>query len=252
MGDLALVERDIRLRATQISVLLGKEPQAWQPEDLAIDQLPKLSPVAKTGLPAEVLERRPDIRAAYLRIQSADQGFAAAVADLYPRLSLSAGAETQGKSAEIFSDWIFNLAANFLQPIFDGGERKAVIESKRAELSEAINLYSAASIAAFQEVEAALIEEEHLQRYRISLEQRTNRAVQIIEQLRDSYLNQQSEFLDVLTAQTSLQDLQRELIETSSDLVAARIALLRAAAGTPLLLRPPLRDQDLVPTGDKK
>lgn len=252
VGDLALVRRDIRLRATQVSVLLGKQPTAWQADELSTDRLPELTPVAKTGLPAEVLQRRPDIRAAYLRIQSADQSFAAALADLYPRISLSSRGETRGESADIFSNWLFSLAGNFLQPLFDGGQRAGVIERTRAELSEAINLFSAASIAAFGEVEAALIEEDHLRRYKSSLVVRTTRAVQIVEQLRESYLNQQSAFLDVLAAQTTLQNLQRELIRTSRDLVAARIALLRAAAGTPELIRPPLRDHELVPMGEKQ
>ncbi|MFT7620230.1 MAG: NodT family efflux transporter outer membrane factor (OMF) lipoprotein [Planctomycetota bacterium] len=250
VGDLALVRRDIRLRATQISVLLGREPSAWSAGQLTTRELPELAPMPRTGLPTEVINRRPDVRATYLRIQSADQSFASALVDLYPRISLSSRGETRGTAADMFTNWLFNLAGNIMQPIFDGGQRNAGIERSRAELSEAINLYESASLAAISEVEAALIEEEHLRRFYRSLKIRTERAVKIFEQLRESYLNQQSAFIDVLAAQTTLQALQRDLIQTRLDLVSTRIALYRAAAGSPELTRPMLRDQELVPAKD--
>jgi len=76
----------------QLSVLLGRAPALeWTDTQIAFATVGTLPAV---GIPTEVLWRRPDVRQGYRQLQAADQRLAAAIADKYPRLSLSAGLST--------------------------------------------------------------------------------------------------------------------------------------------------------------
>ena len=73
--------------------------------------LPDLPPLPATGLPAELIERRPDVREAYLRVQAADRDLAAAITERYPRINLSAALDTAAeRPADLFNTWISSLA----------------------------------------------------------------------------------------------------------------------------------------------
>ena len=82
--------------------------------------------ITAPGLPADLIRRRPDVRGAYLRLRAADEEAAAAAADRFPRISLTARAETSAEKArDLFDNWLAGLAANLVAPLFEGGARAA-------------------------------------------------------------------------------------------------------------------------------
>lgn len=90
-------------------------------------------PLPETGLPADLVRRRPDVQRAYLQLQAADQDLAAAVSNRYPRLSLSASISTAERDAvNLFDRWTRTLAGNLVAPLFDAGGRRAEVDRNEA------------------------------------------------------------------------------------------------------------------------
>ncbi|MGD8914653.1 MAG: TolC family protein, partial [Candidatus Thiodiazotropha sp.] len=194
-------------------------------------ELPTLGPLPATGVPAELLQRRPDLQAARLRIAAADARIAAAVAARYPRIDLSAALTSSSSSGELFSDWLGNLAAQLVAPLFDGGQRSAEAQRARAAALEALNEYRQALLEALGEVEVALATEFGQRRYLASLENQLQQAAAVQRQERQRYFQGDSDYLSVLDALRSRQALERQQVTAKRQLLSDRINLVRALAG---------------------
>ncbi len=118
------------------------------------------------GLPAALLDRRPDVRAAELALRAANERIGISIAQLFPDLTLSAGI---GRSADtwedIWTDKTETYSALFIltQPIFKGGQLKAQVEAAKARYEELLANYSATVLTAIREVEDALAGDQLLQ-----------------------------------------------------------------------------------------
>lgn len=223
-------ERLFRVLQHQLAVLRGETPQGQIYEVVAT--LPDLPDLPKTGLPAELVDRRPDIRAARLEIEAADKDLAVAIRDQYPQINLSASYISEAaRAGDVFGSWITSLAAGLVAPVFDGLERKSEIERQEARRAELINQYAQTVLEAFQEVEDALIQEVK-QRQRINnLQERVKLARDAYNQIEIGYINGASSFLSLLSAQTEYQETERDLISAQSNLLEIRIGLYRALSG---------------------
>jgi len=232
---LALARREVL--AHELAVLLGKAPtDKTAPAD---GPLPALPALPKTGLPADLVWRRPDVRAAALRLAAADHTLAAAVADTYPRISLSARASTSGpKVRDLFDNWLGTLAANLTAPILDGSGRQAEIDRTRAVTDQRLTEYGQAVLNALQEVEDALVRERRHVEYLAALARQLDLSAQTIAQTRLQYMGGAKNYLRVLDAQRSHQRLQRTILLEKLQLIEFRIALYRALAGGWALERP--------------
>jgi outer membrane protein TolC len=147
-------------------------------------------------------------------------------------LTLTASGSSTGNNAGgLFKDWVSNFTGSLLAPIFDGGERSAEVDRNKAVKNERLFAYGQTVLTAFQEVENALIQEKKQIERIYSLEAQVGLVRQTYEQLRIEYLNGISDYLDVLTALTDEQRLQRGLISAKLDLLEFRIALYRSLAG---------------------
>jgi NodT family efflux transporter outer membrane factor (OMF) lipoprotein len=225
-----VVESERAVLGHQLAVLLGRPPQAGV--EVASRELPALPPMPATGIPGELLRRRPDVRRAYQLLLAADRDLAAALSNRYPRLSLTASLATAESSADdLFRDWFASLAANLLGPLFDGGARAAEVEQARAVKRRLLYAYGETALVAFREVEDALIQEAKQGERIASLARQVALARRAYEQLGVEYLNGLSNYIDVLAALTEEQALQRELVTAERELLELRVALYRALAG---------------------
>jgi NodT family efflux transporter outer membrane factor (OMF) lipoprotein len=213
-----------------LSVLIGTEPRlAWQQAEI---DLPALPPMPDPGVPSQVLLRRPDVRLAYRQVQAADQRLAAAIADQYPRLSLSANVETTAPSIrELFDDWLANLAGNLAQPLIDAGRRKAEVQRQEAIVSERMHAWSQAILEALQDVEAALTQEQQQARLLANLNVRLPLARQTYERNRERFIKGQTDYIRVLESLQSLQALELSVVRAQRTLIQHRIDLYRSIAG---------------------
>lgn len=223
-------ETEVRLLQNELAVLLGTPPQ----NELILpeDQLPALSPLPETGLPLELIRRRPDVQQVYHIVLAADREMAQAIRAKYPRLSLSLNGDviSEGYNS-LFQDWAYTLAGNLVAPLFYGGRIRAEVDRSEAVKNQRIYEYGQTVLNAFQEVENALIREK-MQEKRLEVLERQLELLQKTNiQLRREYLSGLTDYLDVLLSLDQEQQLQRDLIEARLGQVEYRIALYRALAG---------------------
>ncbi|WDQ19551.1 TolC family protein [Rhodopirellula sp. P2] len=214
----------------QLAVLLGEMPQSAE-YDPGSD-LPALPPLPATGLPSELLKRRPDVRRDYLAFRAADRDLASAISAQYPRINLTGSLLNVSESPEtLFRDWFVSIGAQMIAPLFDGGQRRAEVDRNAAVKRELFNVYGQTMLNAFSEVEDALAQERYQLERIEHLENQVELARQSSEQLREQYLISDATYLDVLSAITAQQRLQRELLSAQLDLVLIRVSLYLALAG---------------------
>lgn len=145
-----------------LEMLLGRYPAA----ELGLPALlANLPPPASTGLPAELLERRPDIVAAQRRVDAASARVGEAGAAKLPRLSLSAALSSISSSTFVlksFDNPSLGVGATAVLPIFNGGQLDAASDLRQSEQRQAEAAFGMTVQRAFNEVETALSAEESL------------------------------------------------------------------------------------------
>jgi len=209
-GERAKVMAQVKVLEHQLAILLGYSPQ--QPVAPRVAEFSVLPSMPETGLPAELIRRRPDILSAYYSVQAADRNLATSIANRFPRLSLTAGVDTSGgDTSDLFDNWLATLAANLVAPVIDGGERKAEVDRTRAVASEALHTYGQTILEALGEVEDALAQEQRQYDFIASLDTQLTLAGQVIERLRDRYIQGTVDYQRVLDALISQQELERSL-----------------------------------------
>jgi NodT family efflux transporter outer membrane factor (OMF) lipoprotein len=229
-GQQAQVAARIAVLEHRLAILLGLPPrQAVAPR---VAELIELPPLPATGLPAELIQRRPDLRRAQYRLLAADRTLAAAIADRFPRLSLTARINTGGEEVrDLFNNWLTNFAANMVGPLVDGGFRAAEIDRTRAAAAEEFHDYGQAVLEALGEVEDALTLETHQRELIASLDQQLLLAGQVVERVRDRYLRGTENYLRVLDSLSRQQGLERNRLAAQRQLIQDRIDLYRALGG---------------------
>lgn len=225
-----VIESQINLLEHQLAVLLGEMPQTAS-YDSGIS-FPDLPPLPVTGLPSELLLRRPDIQRNYNALLAADRDLASAISRQFPRLNLSASLQNLSENPEdLLKDWFVSLGGQLIAPLFDGGQRKAEVDRSEAVKIQLFHEYAQSVLVAFREVEDSLVQEKYqLQRIK-HLEEQVKLAGQASNQLREQYLIGDAQYLDVLNAITGQQRLQRQLLSAQLELRLIRVSLYLALAG---------------------
>ena len=228
---LIVAEEIEELLQYQLSVLLGNQPElTWQQTSIS---LPDLPPLPRIGVPADVLWRRPDVRRDFRQLQAADQRLAAAVADQYPRISIAASADTSAVSAhDLFDNWLANLAANAIQPLFDANRRKAEVQRQKAIVTERVHTWGQTILDALWDIEAALTQERQQTQLLESLNLQLSLARETYQRNRERYIKGQANYIRVLESLQSLQSLERNVVTAQRTLIGRRIDLYRSIAGS--------------------
>jgi NodT family efflux transporter outer membrane factor (OMF) lipoprotein len=234
---LIVAEEAEELFQYQLSVLVGNQPElAWQQISIT---LPDLPPLPGLGVPADVLWRRPDVRRDFRQLQAADQRLAAAVADQYPRISLAASVETSAVSVhDLFDDWLANLAANAIQPLFDGARRKAEVQRQQAVVLERVHTWGQTILDALWDIETALTQERQQTQLLDSLNLQLGLARETYQRNRERYIKGQANYIRVLESLQSLQALERSVVTAQRMLIGHRIDLYRSISGSFDMPRP--------------
>ena len=186
------------------------------------------------GLPAEVLQRRPDVLAAERLLRAANADIGAARAALFPSITLTAAAGTQSSSlGDLFSpgSGAWSFAPRIDLAIFDGGRRRANVQLTEAQQAIEVANYEKTLQVAFREVADALAERstlaEQLDAQR-SLTEATQRSYTLSDAL---FKNGASSYLAVLDAQRQLYAARQASISLRLSEQANRITLYRVLGG---------------------
>jgi multidrug efflux system outer membrane protein len=148
-----------------LDVLLGQRPGESQYLPETLPDLPNLEPVP-IGVPAALLDRRPDVQAAELSLRASNERIGVSIAQLFPDLTLTA---SYGAGADRWRDiWehyaeTYAAVMRLAQPLFKGGQLFAQIDAAKARYAELAANYAGTVLTAMREVEDALASEQMMQ-----------------------------------------------------------------------------------------
>jgi len=230
-AEIPLVEAEEQLLLHELALLLGK-PTGTSLK-ISREEFPEPTEIPATGLPADLLSSRPDLRRAGMRLQAADWQVAAARANRLPAISLTATAQYgKGDMDVLFDNWLLSLAGNLTAPIFDGGRRAAEVDRRQAFSDENLSAYRQAVLTAIKEVEDSLVSEVKQREHIKALENVLVTARRALEEAGIRYRNGLTDYLPVLTQLLAVQNLERNLIRQRAILLNARVSLYRSLGGT--------------------
>lgn len=209
LGELSLAKTDIENAKAQISAREDSRDQAarklatltgdYPDSRRSAGDWPSLRRAVAAGIPSTLLEVRPDIFSAYMRILAADADVKVAHSDLFPKFSLTASGGQQSSTLRDlansnFSVW--SIAANLTAPLIDGGRRRAELGAANARAKQALAAYRSTVLNAFREVENALGSELYLAKQ----EAATAAALKVARSAEDRSLrNYETGFVEILT-----------------------------------------------------
>lgn len=226
------LEQSIQQTENFLSFLTGRNPSAIDRGlSLTEHQLP---PTVPAGLPSDLLERRPDIRAAESSLVAANFRIEVAKKEYFPRISLTSflGYES-GQLTSLFSGSrnVWTLAGSVTQPIFTGGRLKSNVRFTQAQRDFLLVDYQKTVQGAFRDVSDSLIAYQKVREVRVQREL-------LVETLRDrsrlSYLRYTggvATLLDALDADRELFEAERSLALARRDELLSVVQLYRALGG---------------------
>lgn len=235
-AKIPLLKSAAQQKIFSLSVLAGLEPTALASELTPIQTIPAatLSHIVPTGVPSDLLRRRPDIRRAEEKIHAATAGIGVAEAELFPRFFITGATAYQSDSVNSLFDpvsWIWSFGPAFSWNLFQSGQTRANIEKQQAITEQAVIEYQQTVIKALQEVESVLVatamEKEHFQALSDAVDA-NRKAVNLATTL---YREGEIDFIQVLIAQGSLFKAEDAWAQSKSKLSENLVALYKAVGG---------------------
>ena len=221
----------IQMVTRRLEILLGHYPSG---KEMQLPMLPQLPATIPAGLPAELLERRPDVVAAFNRLRSDDLRTASSRKLRLPRITLTAVGGTRSADLTDLVDpraAAWNVFAGLMQPLFAGGRIEGEISRNRAFASEALNIYKNTALNAFREVEQALATEEWLRQEEASLKKAVEQTESSQKLAVYSYRNGIIGILTLLDSYRSTFEAQSAHLSVTRQLLSNRINLYLALGG---------------------
>lgn len=216
-----------------LDVLLARPPGSSEDLPKTLEELPDLKPVP-IGVPARLLDRRPDVKVAELALRSANERIGVSIAQLYPDLTLTAN---YGANADEWRDiWksyseTYGLLMRLAQPIFKGGQIRAQIDAAKARYAELAANYAGTVLVAMREVEDALVSEQMLQNQLQHTEDRFREAKAAEELSRQRYQQGLTGFLVVLETERRRRIAEEQLTILKGRIWTTRVNLYLALGG---------------------
>lgn len=226
------LEQQIAIEENVLSLLLGRVPGAIAREP--ITQVPTSAPAIPPGLPASLLERRPDVVEAEEQLVAANANVGAARALFFPAVSLTGFlGGMSGDLATLLggSGGVWQAAPGLIQPLFNGGRLRNTLESARATAEEAVALYEKAALNGYREVANALVAIQKLSEVRTRREEGVAALQDASTLSRTRYDAGLASYIEILTADQDLFEQQLLLAQTQGAQLRARADLYRALGG---------------------
>jgi multidrug efflux system outer membrane protein len=225
------IEQEIAITENALSLLLGRVPgPIARGRTLAEQQTP---PAIPAGLPASLLERRPDVVAAEQLLVAANADVGAAKALFYPNISLTAG--IGGISGDVTNllggGLIWSVGAGLVQPIFNGKRIKRNYELFQAQYQEAVAAYQKSALNAYREVADSLIVIQKLREVRVQREASTAALRNAASLSRSRYESGLANYLEILLADERLFQQELLLAQTRGAELRAVTDLYRSLGG---------------------
>jgi NodT family efflux transporter outer membrane factor (OMF) lipoprotein len=215
-----------------VAVLVGQPASTFHLPP--VTQMPTAPPIPPTGLPSELLERRPDIAGAERRIAAANAQIGVARAGYFPTILLGlAGGFESGK----FTTWLagpsalWTVGATTVETVFDAGRRHAISDQARATYDETAANYQQTVLIAFRQVEDSLSDLRVLDEESRTQDAAVAAANRSLDQSTNRYKGGLENYLTVITAQTAALSNERTAVSLLTRRMTSTVLLVKALGG---------------------
>lgn len=231
-ASIPALESSYRATLNRIAVLTGGAPGASTRLLEQVAPIPSAPAELVTGIPADTLRQRPDVRSAERTLAAETARIGVAKAQLLPSLQITGNVGTSALSLGRLTDVVTGgLFASIAQFIFDGGQRAADVRAQRAAAEGAFAAYRQSVLRALEDVENALAAVEsakgRTEQFTVALEAASNSAILA----RSQYQAGLTDFQTLLTAEQTLLSAREGLASAQADQALAVVQLYSALGG---------------------
>ena len=231
-ADSAELARRRSMAENGLALLTGQAPSALR---VAVSQqtLP-LVPTVAAGLPADVLQRRPDVAQSLALLHAANAQIGVAEGAFYPsiRLTGAAGLASNDLGTLLSAPArLFNIGPSISLPVLDGGRNNANLQAAKAAQAEALANFNQRLLVALREVDDALADLAHRQDIAAAQKRAVDAAGKLAQVARTRYEQGASSYLEVTDADRSQLAAERALAQTRAAQWAGTVQLVKALGG---------------------
>jgi NodT family efflux transporter outer membrane factor (OMF) lipoprotein len=214
-----------------IAVLIGKSASAFSLAEAPFESTP---PAIPTGVPSEILERRPDVATSERQMAFENAQVGIAMTAFYPHITLSGSGGLESRDIATLAtapSAFWSLGGDLLQPIFNGGRNRANLASTRAAYDESVANYRESVLEAFQQVEDGLSGLALLDRAMKTQQAAVTDSRRALELANNRYVGGVTSYLDVITAQSTLLTNERLATQLLGQQMTTSVYLVKALGG---------------------
>jgi len=226
------LERQVTLQENQLSILLGQNPGSIVRDRTALDK--QIPPVVPAGLPASLLERRPDIRETEEQLRSANAQVGVAKANFFPQLDLTGLLGAVSPELNAFTsggELAWGVAAGLTGPLFHGGQIRAQYAQARAARDQYALQYESTVINALMEVSNDLVSREQLARAREQEARAVTAYQEAVKIAMERYRMGEADYYEVLEEQQLLFPAENTLVQYQVNQLVAVVQLYQSLGG---------------------
>jgi NodT family efflux transporter outer membrane factor (OMF) lipoprotein len=238
LEDARVLASDITVQRAQyehaLAILTGQPPAEFRLPEAPLEVRTTILPSVPVTLPAQLLERRPDVAAAERRMAAANEQIGIAKAAYYPTLNLAASAGFEGSSLLNWFNWpsrFWAVGTQLSQTLFDAGRRRATTESAQSGYDATVAGYRESVLEAFQQVEDNLVVLRVLSTESAQQQQATLAAEESLRIFQNRYAGGVDTYLQVVTSQTTALANERNDIDILRRRLEANVLLIKAMGG---------------------
>jgi NodT family efflux transporter outer membrane factor (OMF) lipoprotein len=238
LEDARVLASDITVQRAQyehaLAILTGQPPAEFRLPEAPLEVRTTILPSVPVTLPAQLLERRPDVAAAERRMAAANEQIGIAKAAYYPTLNLAASAGFEGSSLLNWFNWpsrFWAVGTQLSQTLFDAGRRRATTESAQSGYDATVAGYRESVLEAFQQVEDNLVVLRVLSTESAQQQQATFAAEESLRIFQNRYAGGVDTYLQVVTSQTTALANERNDIDILRRRLEANVLLIKAMGG---------------------
>lgn len=230
-NDLAILERQRGSAEHALAVLCGQLPSEFR---VTADKSLPSPPTIPAGLPSQLLQRRPDIRAAEQNLRSANAEIGVAEASFYPTFKLTGAGGFETIGTEMFADWrnrVLSIGPSISAPLFTGGRLKSNLAASKSKYEETLASYRQSILIALRDVEDALLDLRSYSKQRAAVNAALTAANDTSRLARLRYDKGLASYFEVVDADRTVLTTRLALAQIDGQRLISSVVLLKALGG---------------------
>lgn len=228
------LEAAIISQLRRLSLLVGDPPGTLDGRGIAAKSLPRKLPMVRTGLPANLILRRPDVRKAERELAAATEDIGVAVSNFYPEFSIAGGpANVSSSFDDLFkpSRYFWQYSPQVRWSPFNSGSNKALLEAANARQKSAMLAYQKSALSAIGEVESSLANLGAESRKLAIIERAMAASTSAVHQVKSKHRAGSTDYVHVLMEQERLHEIEITEVRVKSQMIQLWVRLHKALGG---------------------